>query len=80
MTRKFHKFRARSLDEAYKLMRNRLGERAVVLQTSTISDAGIGGLLGRKLVEITAAVPEPAGARSLSPAERKYAEAPLHQQ
>lgn len=77
MPHKVHKFRAGTLEEAYKAMRAKLGERAVVLQTSTITPGGVLGLLGRKMIEVTAMVREPVSLRSLSPAEKKYAQSML---
>ena len=54
MGQKFHKFRAPSLDAAYRAMRTRLGKDAVVVRTTQIKEGGFGGFLGRKMVELTA--------------------------
>ena len=54
---RFEKFRAATLDEAYRQMRLALGEDAVVVRTAHVNEGGVLGLLGRKAVEVTAAVP-----------------------
>jgi len=75
---RFHKFRAPTLDEAYRRMREALGEDAVMLRAAQVREGGVLGLLGGKLVELTAtsakhAAPEPE--RRPSAAEKKYAAA-----
>lgn len=77
MPQTLHKFRAGTLEEAYKAMRAKLGDRAIVLQTATITPNGVLGLLGRKLIEVTATLPEPVSLRALSSAEKKYAQTML---
>lgn len=76
MGQHFHKFRGPTLDAAYKAMRKKLGRGAVVVRTSQRKDAGIAGLLGRTIAEVTASTPakpqEPA-LRKRSAVERKYA-------
>ncbi len=73
MAQTFHTFKADSLDEAYRAMRNKLGESAIVIRTTTNNENGIMGLLGKKRVEITATAPAVNPLRKLSPAEKKYA-------
>jgi len=73
MGQRFQRFRAASLDEAYRQMRQTLGEDALVVRTTQVREGGIMGLFSRKLVEVTAATtdvkPEP---RKLSAIEKKY--------
>ena len=71
MSQKLHIFRAATLDQAYKRMRKELGEDAIVVRTAHVKQDGWRGLLGRKLVEVTAA-----GKASTPPAPRGAAEAP----
>lgn len=49
------KFRAATLQKAIEEVRNELGDDAVILQTETVKDPKM-GLLGRTLVEVTAAI------------------------
>ncbi len=58
MGQKLYKFRADTLDEAYRRMQRRLGDDAVVLDTTEITEGGILGILGgSKRIELTAAAP-----------------------
>lgn len=76
MAQTFHKFRAESLDKAYRAMRKRLGDEAIIVRTTTFKEGGFLGFLGRTVVEVTASAPAPdALTRPLSSAERKYLEA-----
>lgn len=78
MAQQFHKIRARTLAEAWRLVRQQLGPEALVINTSDVRDGGFFGMFGRKMVEVTASVPAGALAsqvRTPSPAERRYAEA-----
>ncbi len=74
MQQEFHHFRAESLDEAYSLMRSRLGDEGVVVRTSQVREGGMFGFLGKRLVELTAtALPRKAAApRNVSTLERPY--------
>ncbi len=75
MAQKFHKFKAATLDEAYRDMRQSLGEEAVVVRTAQVTEGGVLGLFGNPMVEITASVPERSdapAARPRSAVERKY--------
>ena len=83
MTQKLHRFKAASLDEAYRAMRKQLGGDAVVVRTSQSREGGFLGLLGRKFVEVTAVSgpsatpPRPLPkSRRPSPAEKKYSAVP----
>lgn len=74
----FHTFRAATLNEAYCQMRNTLGENAVMLRATQVREGGVLGLLGSKMVELTAAVDDRKGnpaARKRTPAEQKYVSA-----
>jgi len=62
---KVHTFRAPSMREALTRVKRELGDQAVILGTRSCLRGGIGGLIGRPAVEITAAPPE-----TLSPAPR----------
>lgn len=77
MGQKLYKFKAATLDEAYRRMRTELGSDAVVLNTSDVTEGGVFGFLGHKMVEVTAAAPATPGEvrppRSRSAVERKYA-------
>jgi flagellar biosynthesis protein FlhF len=75
MGQEFHRFKAPSLDEAYHLMRARLGADAIVVRTTQVKEGGLLGLFGKRLVELTATAPAPsAGAsRKRSPVEKRYA-------
>jgi len=78
MGQKLYKFKAVTLNEAYKRMRKRLGKDAVVLDTTEMTEGGVLGFLGQKMVQLTAAAaPAPAAPpaptpRKLSAVERKY--------
>ena len=73
MNQTFHTFKGETLDEAYRSMRAKLGDDALVVQTATVTEGGVFGLFARKLVQVTAAAPQPAPpSRPLTPAERKY--------
>ena len=68
-----HRFKAETLEDAYQAMRRRLGEDAVVLSTETVTEGGILGFLGRKVVEIRASAPERRpNPRRLTALERRY--------
>ena len=75
MSKKFHRIRGDSLDEAYQTMRRTLGPEAVVLRTTQVKEGGLLGFLGRTKCEITASAPDegPVRARKLSPVEKRYA-------
>ena len=76
MGQEFHRFRGASLNEAYHRMREKLGSDAVVLRTTQVREQGLLGFLGKKVIEVTAAVapaasrpkaqPAPAAARAYS--------------
>ncbi len=72
MAQTFHKFKAESFEQAYQAMRRKLGDEAVVIRTTTVTEGGVFGFLGQKLVELTASAPERPQSRRLSPAERRY--------
>jgi flagellar biosynthesis protein FlhF len=77
MAQELHRFRAASLDEAYRLMRHQLGADAVVLRTAQVREGGILGFLGRTMVELTASAPSIQAkpqARTVTVAERTYAD------
>lgn len=78
MKQRFYKVKARTLDEAYRSLRARFGEQAVVVSTNEFTEGGLFGILGTKRVELTVAVEEqPAAApakRKASAVERRYAE------
>jgi len=76
MGQTFHKFRADTFDEAYQKMVRALGDDALVISTAEVTEGGILGLGGRKVIELTATPPVQARlARSRRPSlvERKYA-------
>lgn len=75
MAQQLKKYSAATLDAAYKQMRRELGERAVVINAVERRDAGLRGILGKTVVELTASIelPEPARiVRKPTPAEQKY--------
>ncbi len=72
MNDKFHTFRGSSLEDAFRAMRGKLGEGAVVVRTTTVRDNGLMGLLGRKVYELTASAPSTPQPRRLSPVEKRY--------
>lgn len=55
---KVRTFQASSMPEALALVKRELGESAVILGTRSCSRAGLGSLIGRSGVEITAAPPD----------------------
>ena len=59
MGQKLHKFRAATYDEAYRSMRRKLGDAAIIMRATEVKEGGVLGFLGRKLIELTAAAPEP---------------------
>ena len=72
MAQTFHKFRAETFDEAYQQMIRKLGAAAVVVNTTEITEGGVFGFLGSKMVELTASAPaQPVGRRRSLP-EKKY--------
>ena len=76
MAQKFHKVRGQKLEQAYQEMRRRFGDEAIVISTQQITEGGLLGFFGQRLVEITASVPAPAlvdRARKMTAVERKYA-------
>lgn len=80
MGQTFRKFQGDSFSDAYQQMVSELGEHALVLNTSEVKKRGILGLLGQRVVELTAAAPTPAspqshttGPRKRTPLESKYA-------
>lgn len=73
MAQEFHRFRAASLDDAYNLMRDRLGDDAVVVRTTQVKEGGVLGLFGKRLVELTATAPAQPVARKRSAIEKRYA-------
>jgi len=83
MKQKFHTFKAATLEDAYRAMREKLGEEALVTRTRSYIQGGIwGDWFGRKMVEITASSVEtetPFHSRPLSPAEKKYLSAGIKQ-
>lgn len=74
MAQTFHKFKAQTLDQAYRAMREQLGGEAIVVRTANVQDGGLFGLLGQKMVEVTASVSDmsPAPLRRPSSVEKKY--------
>lgn len=58
---KVHTFRAPSMHEALTRVKRELGDQAVILGTRSCLRGGIGGLIGRAAVEITAAPPDAVG-------------------
>lgn len=75
MGQEFHRFRGASLNEAYHRMRERLGNDAVVLRTTQVRENGLLGLLGRKVIEVTAAVAPSSRPAPQASAARAYTEA-----
>jgi flagellar biosynthesis protein FlhF len=76
MKQKFHTFKGVTLEDAYRAMRKKLGEDALVIRTRSYIQGGFwGSWFGRKMVEITASSLDqesPYHSRPLSPAEKKY--------
>jgi len=78
MSQTFHKFRAETFDAAYRKMVQTLGENAVVVNTTEITEGGVLGFMGTKMVELTASVKAAAApARRPSLPEKKYQAAAL---
>jgi flagellar biosynthesis protein FlhF len=75
MSNTFHKFKAETFDEAYRQMVRALGKDAVVVNTTEVTEGGLFGFLGNKMIELTASVPGPAAPRRPSLPEKKYQEA-----
>lgn len=73
MAQTFHTFKAQTLEQAYRAMRQKLGDEAIVVRTATVTEGGVLGFLGHKRIELTASAPlsNPAP-RKRSAAERKY--------
>ncbi|HIJ72834.1 MAG TPA: flagellar biosynthesis protein FlhF [Candidatus Hydrogenedentes bacterium] len=72
---RFHKFKARTLEEAYRQMRDTLGQDAVMLRAAQVRETGVLGLLGGKAVELTASAGAAGSAGKgggRSAAERRY--------
>ncbi|MBP8128266.1 MAG: flagellar biosynthesis protein FlhF [Candidatus Hydrogenedentes bacterium] len=76
MGQQFQKIRAKTLDEAYRVMRRQFGLDAIVVSTRHVNAGGLFGFFGERMVEITASVPTPdvrSAPRRPSAVERKYA-------
>ena len=72
MANSLHSFRGNTLEEAYRHMRGRLGEHALVVRTTEVRREGFWGLLGGREIEVTASMPQsiaprPAPARASNP-------------
>lgn len=63
MRQEFHRFRADTFEQALNQMRRELGEEAAVVRTAQVREGGVLGMLGRKMVELTASVIEPERSR-----------------
>ncbi len=78
MKQRFYKVKAKSLDDAYRSLRARFGDDAVVVDTNQMVEGGFLGMLGTKRVELTVAVEEKAKdtveRRVSSAVERRYAD------
>lgn len=81
MGQKLYKFRGSSLDDAYQQMRQRLGKDALVVSTHEVPVRGVMGLLGRRMVEVTASAPASSrpqqsarSSRSRTAVERRYSD------
>lgn len=78
MQQKFYKFRAATLDDAYRAMREKLGDEAIVVRTHSTTEGGLfGGWFGRPVVEVTASatVDSPSDTlKALNAVERRYAQ------
>ena len=77
MKQRLHKIRAASLGEAQRIIAERYGPGAAVLNTHSVRASGLTGLLGRKHYEVTVAVSTPdterrPPRRKTSAAERQY--------
>jgi len=76
MGQTFHKFRAETFDEAYQKMVRALGDDALVINTAEVTEGGLLGLGGRKVIELTATAPVQgrlAPTRRPSLIEKRYA-------
>ncbi len=75
MAQQLKKVRGRTLTQAYEAMRAKYGDEAVVIGTHTVTEGGVLGIFGRRVIELTVSVPrnELAPPRKPSPAEKKYA-------
>lgn len=78
MQQKFYKFKAETLEAAYRAMREKLGDEAIVVRTTSVTEGGIfGGMFGQKLIEVTASATtsdQSAALRTLSAVEKRYVE------
>lgn len=75
MEQRSHKFKAESFDAAYRQMVEALGKDAIVVNTAEVTEGGILGFLGQRMIELTAQVkpaPRPPLSRPRSLAEKKY--------
>ncbi|NIA13078.1 MAG: flagellar biosynthesis protein FlhF [Nitrospiraceae bacterium] len=75
MGQTLHKFKAETYDAAYQKMVRKLGRDAVVVNTSEVTEGGLLGFLGYRMVELTARPAEmPIAPLSRRPslAERRY--------
>ncbi len=60
-------FEAVNMKQALQLVREEMGPRAVIVSSRSVrKDGGLFGLLGRKVLEVTAAVDEPAKAEPIA--------------
>lgn len=75
MGQRFQKVRGATLEEAYRKMQAKYGLDAVVVSTRQVTEGGVFGYFGKRMVEITASIsmPEPVS-RAPSAVERKYVE------
>ncbi|MDQ1257409.1 MAG: Flagellar biosynthesis protein FlhF [Candidatus Hydrogenedentes bacterium] len=73
MGQKLYKFRANSLDEVYRRMRQKLGGDAVVIDTQEVNEGGVLGLFGQRKFELTAAAAPPPGEKPGASAPEKTA-------
>jgi flagellar biosynthesis protein FlhF len=72
MAQRFFKFRADTLDDAYREMRTKLGQHALVVRTTQVKEGGVMGWFARTRVELTASAPDPAAPRPRSKVEQAY--------
>ena len=56
MEQRSHKFKAESFDAAYRQMVEALGKDAIVVNTAEVTEGGILGFLGQRMIELTAQV------------------------
>lgn len=71
MAQNFYKFKAASLEEAYRAMRKRLGPEALVVRTATLAEGGVLGFFTKKVIEVTASA-HAQSPRKPTALERKY--------